>query len=73
MNKGLWIARKNYLCILIKKVSDGHGGDEIEFLRQHCREVIALHTDDKIEEAIYCYEEMVVQLKNYPERNNGWN
>jgi hypothetical protein len=68
MNKGLWIARKNYLCILIKKVSDGHGGDDIEFLRQHCREVIESHQDEKIEEAIACYQEMSEKLKYYTER-----
>ena len=69
MNKGLWIARKNYLCTLIKKVSDGHGGDPVEWLREHCRQVIALHPDEKIEEAIACYEEMVEQLRYYPERS----
>lgn len=63
MNKGLWISRKNYLCSLIKKVSDGFGGDDIEFLRQHCSEVIARHSDDKIEDAIACYEDMVEQLQ----------
>lgn len=68
MNPALGIARKNYLCTLIKKVSDGHGGDEIEFLRQHCREVIEAHPDEKMEEAIKCYEEMVDQLKYYLER-----
>ncbi|CAB4128371.1 hypothetical protein UFOVP100_27 [uncultured Caudovirales phage] len=68
MNKGLWIARKNYLCVLIKQVSDGHGGDDIEFLRQHCREVIEAHPDELIEDAIACYTEMVEQLKYYPER-----
>lgn len=68
MNKGLWIARKNYLCCLIKKVSDGHGGDDIEFLRQHCKEVIDAHPDEKIEEAISCYQEMVNNLKFYTER-----
>lgn len=68
MNRGLWIARKNYLCTLIKKVSDGHGGDDIEFLRQHCKEVIDVHPEEKIEEAIACYQELVEQLKYYPER-----
>ncbi len=68
MNPALWIARKNYLCNLIRRVSDGHGGDEIEFLRQVCREVIELHPGEKIEEAIACYESMVEQLKYYPER-----
>lgn len=69
MNKGLWIARKNYLYTLIKKVSDGHGSDKMEFLRQHCREVIEAHDDEKIEEAIACYEEMVQQLKYYSKRS----
>ena len=69
MNRGLWIARKNYLCNLIKKVSDGHGGDDIDFLRLHCSQVIARYPDDAIEEAIACYEEMVEQLKCYPGRN----
>lgn len=69
MNKALWIARKNYLCSLIKKVSDGHGGDDREFFRQHCKEVLAHYPDEKIEEAIACYEEMVKQLKYYPERS----
>ena len=68
MNRGLWIARKNYLCVLIKKVSDGNGGDGIEFLRQHCKEVIEAHPDELIEDAIACYHEMVEQLKYY-ERN----
>ncbi len=68
MNRGLWIARKNYLTTLIKKVSDGHGGDDIEFLKQHCKEVIDVHPDEKIEEAIACYQEMVEQLKDCLER-----
>jgi len=63
MNRGLWIARKNYLCNLIKKVSDGCGGDDVESLRQHCREVLDTHLDEKIEEAIFCYEEVASQLK----------
>lgn len=65
MNKGLWIARKNYLCTLIKKVADAHGDDDIELLRQHCKEVLDAHPGEKIEEAIACYQEMVEQLKYY--------
>jgi len=53
---------------LIKKVSDGHGGDDLEFLHQHCTEVIDAHSDEKIEEAIACYQEMVDLLKYYMER-----
>ena len=65
MNRGLWIARKNYLCILIKKVSDQHGGDDIEILRKHCREVIEAHPDEKIEDAITVYAELIQPLKYY--------
>lgn len=68
MNRGLWIARKNYLCTLIKEVSNVHGGDDIEFLNKHCKEIIDSHPDEKIEETIACYQEMVNNLKYYPER-----
>lgn len=64
MNRALWIVRKNYLCGLIKKVSDRQGGDDIEFVRQHCREVLEAYPGEKIEEVIKCYEELVKQL-NY--------
>lgn len=63
MNRALWLARKNYLCLLIKKVSDAHGGDNLEFLQQYCKEVLESHRDEKIEEAIACYEEWVNRLK----------
>lgn len=67
MNQGLWIARKNYLCMLIRKVSDAQGFDEEETLKQHCSEVLSAYPGDRIEEAIECYEELVDLLKNYPE------
>jgi len=59
MNHALLIARKNYLSTLIERVSDENNGDEKEFLRQVCREVIELYPDDKIEEAIACFESLV--------------
>ncbi|HYD89896.1 MAG TPA: hypothetical protein VEA37_00220, partial [Flavobacterium sp.] len=62
MHRALWIARKNHLCCLIKKVSDGHGGDEVEFLRQHCKDILAQYPNEHIEEAIRCYEHMINQL-----------
>lgn len=64
MNRAIWISRKNYLCTLIKKISDAHGGDDIESLRQHCKDVIEDHPEEKIEDAIRCHEEMVTQLKH---------
>jgi hypothetical protein len=68
MNRGLWIARKNYLYTLIKKLSDGHGGDDEEFLAQHCKEVLEAHPDEHIETAIRCYEDQLSKLYLYPER-----
>ena len=53
------------MCILIKKVSDQHGGDDIEILRKHCREVIEAHPDEKIEDAITVYAELIQPLKYY--------
>ncbi len=55
MNRGLWIARKNYLLILIRKVSSKYGGDTAYFLREHSREVIESHPGELIESAISCY------------------
>ncbi len=66
MNRGLWIARKNYLCTLIRKVSDGCGVDSVEFLKQHCEEVINAYPNEKIETAIDCYKGLVEEL-NYLE------
>lgn len=62
MNRGLWIARKNHLCCLIKAVSEGHGVDDNEFFMQHCREVLEAHPDESIEGAIKQYQEIVDQL-----------
>lgn len=62
MNRGLWISRKNYLITLIKKVSIEFGGDSEDFINLHCKQVIDMCPDDKIEDAILCYEEMVKQI-----------
>lgn len=71
MNKGLWIARKNYLICIINKVSLGYGGDEEEWLKRHISEVLEAHPDEKIEEAIACYEEMITQIGFYPRKMAG--
>lgn len=71
MNYALWMAKKHQLCGLIKKVSDGHGGDDVEWLREYCRDVLAAHPDEKIDEAIVCFMELVEQLKYVPHRTQG--
>ncbi len=68
MNKGLWIARKNYLFTLIRKLSDGYGGDDLSWLKGHFMDVLELYQGERIEEAIACYEELVEQLKYYTGR-----
>ncbi|HHT9109559.1 MAG TPA: hypothetical protein ACFYDZ_00200 [Candidatus Brocadiaceae bacterium] len=62
MNKGLWIVRKNYLETLVKKVSESHGGDDKWFLDAHIKEVLDSYSDEKIEEPIACYEQMVARF-----------
>lgn len=68
MHKALWIARKNHLYATIKKLSDSHGGDDIEWLREHCKWVLSDFPGERIEEAINCYEELVKELDFYPKR-----
>jgi len=77
VNLGLWIARKNYLCTLVRKTSELFGGDDIEFLREHCRELIDTYFDERIEEAIRCYEAILESCKyramktTIPDNKNG--
>lgn len=63
MNQGLWIARKNRLWTLVKKVSDGYGGDDIEFVKVHFQQVLDMSPGENIEEAIYCYSDLVEKIK----------
>jgi len=41
-----WKEKKNRICKLIKLISDYHGGDDIDWLRDYCKEVIAKHHDN---------------------------
>ena len=63
MNRGLWIARKNYLRCLVTKVSELSGGDSPEFLKEHFEQLLEMHADEKIEEAIACYLLLLEDLK----------
>lgn len=46
MNKGIWIAKKNELCSLIKQLSDACGGDDIDFLREYAKGIINDYRND---------------------------
>lgn len=54
MNRALWIAKKNQICCLIKKISDNNGGDDVEWLREYAKEVIEKHKDD-LDKALNCF------------------
>lgn len=68
MNHGLWIAKKNQLCSLIKKVSDVYGGDDIDWLRDYCKEVLAAYPGEKIDKTILCFIDLNEQLKYVPRK-----
>ncbi len=60
------------LC-LMKQVSEACGGDDEEFFKQHCREVIESHPEERIEEAIECYKEQCPKRNYYQDRSlNEW-
>ena len=59
MNKGLWIARKNYLFCLMRKVFEANGGDNVEVFKQNFEETLAAHDGEKIEAAIACYKKII--------------
>lgn len=50
-----WKGRRDYLCQLIKGISDHFGGDDIGFLREYVKEVINEHRDN-LEKAIRAFE-----------------
>lgn len=62
MNHALWIAKKNELCSLIKKVSDLHGGDELLWLKEYAIEVIEVNKDG-LDTALACFRELERQAK----------
>lgn len=59
MSAGLWIAKKNVLCGLIKKVSDANGGDDVEWLRDYVRDVVE-DSKDCLDSAIACFSDVLV-------------
>ena len=61
MSHAVWIAKKNQLCVLIKKISDHYGGDEVEWLRAYCKDVLDAHADD-INVALECFRDLERQL-----------
>ncbi len=69
MNKGLWIARKNHLCCIIKEISDNYGGDDREWLKGHCMEILERYQGEEIETPIDVYQKI---LDSHVYTFNGW-
>lgn len=59
----IWLMHKTRLCSLVKTISDRHGGDDIEWLRQYCREMVD-EWHDRLDEAIKCFEDI--------DKNTAW-
>ncbi len=53
-----WRAKRDYLCKLIKQVSDENGGDDVEWLREYARDMINKYADN-LDVAIECFESLV--------------
>lgn len=61
MNRAIWLIKKNQICILIKKISDYYGKDDIEWLREYTRDIIEQNKKDiqKLLDALWNLEKYV--------------
>lgn len=71
MSIALWIAKKQQLFHLVKRVSDAYGGDEVEWLREYAKELVETNKED-LQQAINCFEVLLMsaplKLLKSPER-----
>lgn len=57
-----WKDKKDYICKLIKQISDLHGGDDPNDLEEYCTDVIKKYSND-LETAIRCFEDVLNKSK----------
>lgn len=62
MNRSIWLIKKNQIFVIIKKISDHYGGDDVQWLREYCRELIDSNKDD-IQNLLNYYWEFEQKLK----------
>lgn len=67
MYHALWIAKKNQVLVLIKKISDHFGGDEENWLKSYSEDVIELNKLD-IQKALNCFWNLEENIKWLPRR-----
>jgi hypothetical protein len=65
MNRGLWIARKNYLSGLIRKYAKLCKEDDVHFVNLHIAQTIDAHPGELIENAIDCYLNLIEEKERY--------
>lgn len=58
MIPALFIPKKNELAVLIKKVSDAYGGDDVVWLREYAKEVIELNRQN-LDVALDCFNNLL--------------
>jgi hypothetical protein len=62
-----WKEKRNRIYILVKKISNAYGGDDVEWLREYCREVVETNKHD-LDKALNCFLDIEKQLK-YKQRS----
>lgn len=65
MKNQSWKEQKDEICTLIQAISRHYGGDDIEWLRDYAKEVIATHKDD-LSVALICFQGLYAQCVYKP-------
>lgn len=77
LERAKWVAQKNVLCRLVKLAEEIYKGDDLEFVKKVCRELIEAHKESYFDEAIHAYRECIElaildrKLNKHGEQRNG--
>lgn len=61
MTERSWKDQKDELCLLIKLSSENCGGDDVEWLRQYCVDIIQSYKDD-LKTPLACFKDVTKGL-----------
>lgn len=59
MDRLSWKDKKERVCLLIKSISDHYGGDNIDWLREYCRDVLEADKPT-LYRALFCFEDVLL-------------
>lgn len=65
MNHRSWKEQKYEIFKIIKQISDHYGGDDIDDLREYCKEIIQKNIND-FDVLLKCVQDLQNQLKFMP-------